>query len=84
MLLVRHYWSMRTTLNLDDDIFQMVKTYAESRSMATGKAVSELVRRGLNAPVKTRTVNGLVVFDVPSDSESVTSDLVKRLESDGW
>ena len=73
---------MRTTLSLDDDVFQVVKNYAENRSLAIGKAVSELVRRGLGAPVKTRVVNGLVVFDVPEDSEAVTSDLVKQLEAD--
>jgi len=73
---------MRTTLSLDDDVFQVVKTYAEKRSLAIGKAVSELVRRGLSAPVKTRVVNGLVVFDVPEDSEAVTSELVKQLEAD--
>jgi len=73
---------MRTTLSLDDDVFQVVKTYAESRSLAIGKAVSELVRRGLSAPVKTRVVNGLVVFDVPEDSDAVTSELVKQLEAD--
>jgi hypothetical protein len=74
--------SMRTTLSLDDDVFQVVKTYAEIRSLAMGKAVSELVRRGLSAPVKTRVVNGLVVFDVPEDSDPVTSELVKRLEAE--
>jgi hypothetical protein len=73
---------MRTTLSLDDDVFQVVKTYAENRSLAMGKAVSELVRRGLSAPVKTRVVNGLVVFDVPEGSERVTSELVKRLEAE--
>jgi hypothetical protein len=73
---------MRTTLSLDDDVFQVVKNYAENRSLAMGKAVSELVRRGLSAPVKTRVVNGLVVFDVPGDSEAVTSELVKQLEAD--
>ena len=73
---------MRTTLSLDDDVFDLVKTYADNRSLAMGKAVSELVRRGLSAPVKTRAVNGLVVFDVPPDSGRVTSELVKRLESE--
>jgi hypothetical protein len=73
---------VRTTLSLDDDVFQVVKNYAENRSLAMGKAVSELVRRGLSAPVKTRVVNGLVVFDVPRDSEAVTSELVKQLEAD--
>lgn len=73
---------MRTTLSLDDDVFTLVKSYAEKRSLAMGKALSELVRRGLCAPVKTRVVNGLVVFDLPEDSDPVTSKLVKRLEAE--
>jgi len=43
---------MRTTLSLDDDVFREVKAYAESRDVAIGKAVSELVRRGLHAPYR--------------------------------
>ena len=73
---------MRTTLSLDDDVFQVVKTYAENRALAMGKALSELVRRGLNSPPKTRVVNGLVVFDVAEDSDPVTSEHVKRLEAE--
>lgn len=73
---------MRTTLSLDDDVFQLVKNYAETRSVAMGKALSELVRRGLSAPAKTRVVNGLVVFDLPEDSEPVTSEQVKKLEAE--
>jgi hypothetical protein len=69
-------------LNLDDDVLQVVKTYAESRSLAMGKALSELVRRGLSSPPKTRVVNGLVVFDLSEDGEAVTSELVKRLEAE--
>jgi hypothetical protein len=73
---------MRTTLRLDEDVVPLVKRYAQNRSLAMGKAVSELVRRGLSAPVKTRVVNGLVVFDVPENSEPVTSQLVKRLDAE--
>jgi hypothetical protein len=73
---------MRTTINLDDDVLDVVKNYAEKRSLALGRAVSELVRRGLGAPPKTRVVNGLVVFDVSDDNEAVTSEQVKRLEAD--
>jgi hypothetical protein len=80
--MVWHHISMRTTLSLDDDVFQIVKTYAENRSLAMGRAVSELLRRVLSAPPETRVVNGLVVFDVPEDLETVTSKLVKRLDAD--
>jgi hypothetical protein len=72
---------MRTTLSLDDDVFQLARGYAESRSLALGKAVSELVRKGLRAPTPTRMVNGLLVFDVPPDPR-ITSKRIKDLESE--
>jgi len=70
---------MRTTLSLDDDVLQEVKAYAKSRDVALGKAVSDLVRRGLRAPLKTRIVNGFHVVDLPPDSPPVSSEDVKRL-----
>lgn len=75
---------MRTTLSLDDDVFELAKQYAEARSLALGKALSELVRRGINSPPKTREVNGLVVFDLPEHSPMVTTEHVKKLEADTW
>jgi hypothetical protein len=74
-----HHTDVRTTIRLDDDVFEIVKNYAEARSVAMGKALSELVRRGLHAPVKTRVVNGLVVFDVPESSDRITAERVKEL-----
>jgi hypothetical protein len=59
---------MRTTLNIDDDVFQTVRAYAE------------LVRRGLAAARPTRTVNGLQVFDLSRDSPRVTSKRIRELE----
>ena len=73
---------MRTTLNLDDDVLENAKRYAEHRALALGKAVSELVRRGLGARPKTRVVNGLVVFDLPADSPRVTTEQIKGLEAE--
>jgi hypothetical protein len=74
---------MRTTLNLDDDILQILKEYAENRSVALGKAASELVRRGLEAPVQMRMVNGFcAVVLPPTDSPRITSEKVKQLLED--
>jgi hypothetical protein len=71
---------MRTTLSLDDDIFQDIRSYADSRSLPLGKAVSELVRRGLSAATPTRIVNGLQVFDLPRDSPRVSTKKIRELE----
>ncbi len=81
-LAIRHHEQMRTTLSLDDDVFRMVKRYAASRSLGLGKAVSELVRRGLTTPRPTRLVNGLLVFDLPPDSPRVTTKRVRELEAE--
>jgi len=70
---------MRTTLNLDDDVLQEAKRYAEGRSVSIGAAVSELVRRGLSLRRSTRLENGLHVVDLPTGSPEVTSELVRRL-----
>ena len=56
---------MRTTLNLDDDALKTLKSYAKGRRLALGKAASELVRRGVDAPLRTRTVNGIQVVVLP-------------------
>jgi hypothetical protein len=79
---IRHHQCMRTTLSLDDEVLGLVKRYAESRSLGLGKAVSELVRRGLTAERPTRTVNGLRVFDLPADSPRVTKRKIEEIESD--
>ena len=71
---------MRTTLSLDDDLISQVKTYAESRDITAGKAVSEGVRRGLHAPIQTRLVNGFHVIEPPPGSPPVTIGHICKLE----
>jgi hypothetical protein len=73
---------MRTTLNLDDDILQMVRGYATRRLLTLSEEVCGLVRKGLRPPMRTRTVNGIQVFDVPPDSPRIASRRVKELESE--
>lgn len=73
---------MRTTLNLDDDTLRLVKDYARQRSVPLGRAVSELVHRGLTTPMPTRIVNGVHVVDLPPDSPVVTTEDVRRLLED--
>lgn len=67
---------------MDDDVLQEVKAYAKSRDVALGKAVSDLVRRGLHAPLRTRVVNGFHVADLPPSSERVTAEDIKKLEAE--
>ena len=72
---------MRTTLTLDDDIVELVTRQAKLRGVSIGKTISDLVRRGLNAPTPTREGDGLVVFQLPADSPKVTTSDVRRIEA---
>src|SRR6185369_28414 len=45
-----HRTTMRTTLTLDDDVVELAARQARARGLSLGKAVSDLVRRGLSAP----------------------------------
>lgn len=67
---------------MDDDVFEEVKAYAESRDVSLGEAVSELVRRGLHTPLRTRIVNGFHVVDLPPGSPTLCPEDIKRLEQE--
>ena len=73
---------MRTTLSIDDDVLREVKVYADSRDIALGKAVSELVRRGLQAPLQTRLVNGFHVVELPHGSPTVTAEQIRKRQEE--
>ena len=72
----------RTTIALDDDIIPQLKSYAEHRDLSVAKAVSELVRKGLAAPLRTREVQGFHVAVLPPDSQIVTRDHVHELQDE--
>ena len=78
-----HHLLVRTTLTLDDDILELAARQAKLRGVSLGKAVSDLLRRGLNASTPARHKDGLVVFHLPEDSPEVTTDDVRRIETEG-
>lgn len=71
---------MRTTLNLDEEAYVLIKDYAEKRHISLGQAASDLVHKGSESLPKFKTKKGWVVFDLPSGSPPLTSERVKELE----
>lgn len=78
---------MRTTINLDEDVYQLASMYASGRGITLGAAVGELVRKANAAPGSTsgsprmRTLpNGLVVF--AARGRVITSEMVKAAQED--
>ena len=70
---------MRTTISLEDDATKAIQAYAKSHRLSLGKAASELVRRGTRYQLTTRKVNGIPVFEVPSDFPVITTARVREL-----
>ena len=73
---------MRTTVTLDDDVFELAKRRAKLRGQSLGRTLSDLMRRGLSASTPAQDKDGLVMFHLPADSPVVTTEDVRRLENE--
>jgi hypothetical protein len=73
---------MRTTINLDDDVFQEATRRARILRISLGKSVSDIARRGLRSAPPVKEVDGLVVFNPPKEAGKITQNQVKEALSD--
>ena len=83
-----HNHTMRTTINLDDDVYQLATLYSRGRGISLSAALSEMVRNA-NSPLPSdrpsprlvKAPNGLLVF--APRGRTITSEMVKEaLEED--
>ena len=74
---------MRTTLEIEDDVLQAAKELAQQNGGTASQAISDLARRGLNAPPSKRRPGlrgGVPVL--PSRGEIVTLEDVRRIQDE--
>jgi len=74
---------MRTTLTIDDDLLEAAKSLASQKRIPLGKAVSELMRKGMQraSPVGTGK-GGFPVFNQPKNARVLTLESVKKAEEE--
>jgi hypothetical protein len=70
---------MRTTITMDDDIFEAAQAQARASGEKLGKVISKLARRGLRASADTASKNGLPVFKVQANATVIPSGRAKEL-----
>ena len=70
---------MRTTVTLDDDVFEAVQAQAQASGQKLGAVLSQLVRRGLRSAAPDSTAGGLPVFKVRPDADIIPSSRAKEL-----
>jgi hypothetical protein len=79
--------AMRTTLALDDDVFNIARQKAQREHKSLGAAVSELMRVGIRSgamPVAHRQPTRSKYAVLPARDETITSEHVyKLMEQEG-
>jgi len=73
---------MRTTLTLDDDVFQASRALAEASGRRLGEVVSDLLRRSLQSRPAVASKNGLPVFKVGDGAPVIPSDRARDILAD--
>jgi hypothetical protein len=68
---------MRTTLHLDDDVYEAVRSLAALERSSVGKVLSRLARRALSPARSAISSKGFPVFDVPAHARPLTPDMVR-------
>jgi len=64
---------MRTTINLPDDVGEIIRSFADVKGISLGEAVAQLVRKGLQ-PSRAAAGIGNVFpqFDIPDGAPPIT------------
>jgi len=73
---------VRTTIDIPDEAYRVVKSYARARGLSLGKAVGELVLHTDRPKVTLRSEDGFPTFDLPPDAPVITSEMVRELEDE--
>jgi hypothetical protein len=75
--------SMRTTLDIDDDVLQAAKELAGNRRTTAGKVLSDLARKALEPPGRQTVRNGVRLLPRRRrGSPKPSMDLVNRLRDE--
>jgi hypothetical protein len=70
---------MRTTVTLDDDVFEAVQAQAQASGKKLGEVLSQLARRGLRASTQKAARSGLPVFKVQPNADIIPSSRARDL-----
>ena len=73
---------MRTTVNLPEDIYQIVRSIALVKQISFGEALAQLVRAGLHPPSAIETDPPFPHFSVGKDAPPITLEHTLELEDE--
>ncbi len=71
---------MRTTVNLPDDLYEVVRSLAANKHISLGEALAELLRRGLHPIPRVESKGSFPCFVVGEGAPPIT--LERTLEAE--
>jgi len=74
--------TMRTTVDLEEDVLLAAKEIAKQRGNTLGRVISDLARQALTRRTSISKKHGLPLFPVQPDAGVVTLELVNRLREE--
>jgi hypothetical protein len=80
---------MRTTVTIDDDVYEAAQAYAQATGKRLGRVLSEMARQALQASSRRLKKPGeggsrFPAFDVPANAKLIpASRIQKALDEDG-
>ena len=73
---------MRTTVNLPDDIYEVIRSIALARRIPFGEALAGLVREGLNPAPPIETGSPFPHFSISRDAPPITLEHTLEVEDE--
>lgn len=73
---------VRTTLQIDDDVYEVARCLAAAERRSLGEVISRLARLGLSPKDSLRERNGFPIFEVSPHQPPITPDTVTRALED--
>ena len=77
-----YHITMRTTLEIDDDLVQVARQLAQQRQTTMGQVISQLVRKAMDPTSAPRVRNGVLLFDLKPGARKPSMALVNRLRDE--
>jgi hypothetical protein len=74
--------TMRTTVDLEEDVLLAAKEIAKQRGNTVGQVLSDLARQALTRRTPASKKHGLPQFPIQPDAGVVTPELVNRLRDE--
>jgi hypothetical protein len=73
---------MRTTINIPDDVGDVIRSFADAKGISLGEAVAELVRKGLRPQARIKEDSPFPCFSIPDGAAPITLEQTLAAEED--